>query len=102
VSSATRGDRQTGSLLSPELILDHPRIAYRIGGGSNRSQTYMRLMVDGKEVHRDAGKNSHIMKRKEVNLGKFMGKKIRVELVDRATGSWGHILFDDFQFLPAK
>ena len=102
VSSGQGGDRQTGSLLSPEFTLDLPRISYRIGGGRNRSQTYMRLTIEGKEVYRDTGQNSHIMQIKEADLSQFLGKKMRLELVDRATGSWGHILFDDFQLLPAK
>ena len=37
-----------------------------------------------------------------VDLTKHMGKEISVRLVDRHSGDWGHVNFDDFRFHAEK
>jgi putative membrane-bound dehydrogenase-like protein len=42
------------------------------------------------------------MKRVAVDLSKYQGKEIQIRLVDKQTGGWGHINFDDFRFHSEK
>ena len=55
----------------------------------------MRLLVEGKEVHRDTGVNNHIMQERSVDVRPYAGRKVQVEVVDDSAASWGHILFDE-------
>ena len=42
------------------------------------------------------------MARVAVDLTKFLGKEIQIRIVDKHTGHWGHINFDDFRFHTEK
>ena len=42
------------------------------------------------------------MHREVVDLVKYKGKEIQVRLVDKHTGHWGHVNFDDFRFHAEK
>jgi hypothetical protein len=95
-SYAHGGDRQTGSLTSAPFTIDKPLLRYRVGGGRDAGRLQVRVVVDGVgEVHRGTGTGSHIMERRTVDVRAHRGKQARIELVDRATGGWGHLLFDD-------
>ncbi|PID38888.1 MAG: hypothetical protein CSA65_01440 [Proteobacteria bacterium] len=95
-SYAWGGDRQTGSLTSPSFTIDKPILRYRVGGGRDPARLQVRVVVEGAgEIHRGTGTRSHIMERRSVDVRAHRGKTARVELVDRATGGWGHLLFDD-------
>ena len=97
-SSYVRGDRATGSLLSPPFSIDQPWLSYRIGGGRDEARLALRLLVDGVgEVHRATGRRSHLMERRWLDVSKYRGQTMRLELLDQASGGWGHLLFDDLQ-----
>ena len=66
-----------------------------MGGGRNPDHIVVRFLVDNREVWRDTGTQSHIMEMRQFDATAYVGKKMRIELVDDAVGSWGHILFDD-------
>lgn len=89
------GDLSTGMLTSPEFVVDRPLLSYRIGGGNDRALLRLRLLVDGAEVHSDTGPGADIMVQRVVDVRRFLGRRMRAELTDRATGGWGHLLFDD-------
>ena len=42
------------------------------------------------------------MRRVVVDLAKHQGKEIFVRVVDKHTGHWGHVNFDDFRFHAEK
>jgi hypothetical protein len=93
-SSYHGGDAARGTLTSAEFEVDRPYLSYRIGGGPG-PDTAVRLLVDSREVHRGTGPGSDIMELRRVDVGQHVGRRMRVQLVDRATGAWGHLLFDD-------
>jgi hypothetical protein len=94
VNSFNGGDRSTGSMRSPEFFVDHRYLTYWVGGGNNKAQLAVRLLAGGREVFRGTGSGSDIMQQRRVDLGQYRGQRMRLELVDRATGPWGHLLFD--------
>src|SRR5262249_43445326 len=53
-------------------------------------------------VFRASGIEEENLRRVVVDLNKHMGKEIFIRLVDRHSGHWGHINFDDFRFHETK
>jgi hypothetical protein len=95
------GDRPQGTLTSVPFEVTHPRASFLVGGGSGPF-TYVELVRKdtGVPFWRTSGSNPPIetMRRVTVDLRKVHGKEIFIRLVDRDSGGWGHINFDDFRF----
>lgn len=96
---ADRGqDSQTGVIVSPLFIPEGGKMTFRIGGG-NGPATYAALCTaDGNEVLSARGVNDQVMQLVEWSLEPYAGKKMFIKVVDQATGGWGHVTVDDFQF----
>ena len=98
-ADAERGmDSQTGVIVSPMFVPKSGPMTFRVGGGKGAS-TYIALCTeDGEEVQFARGVNDQVMQEAVWDLSPYAGKKMFVKVVDRATGGWGHITVDDFQF----
>lgn len=99
VNSFFNGDGTTGKLISPTFTIQRKFINFLIGGGMNATQTFMQLIVDGKAVRNATGPNdrpggSENLSWASWDVGEFIGKTSRIEIVDQATGGWGHINLD--------
>jgi putative membrane-bound dehydrogenase-like protein len=95
------GDKPTGTLTSVPFKVTHRWASFLVGGGPWK-ETRVELL-DGKEVfHTASGMEEEDMRREVVDLIKYMGKEIQVRVVDKHTGHWGHINFDDFRFHENK
>jgi len=89
-------DRMTGVVESPIFVLADGRASFLIGGGKY-DDTYVALCtLDGKEVIRACGRNTEIMRRVEWKVPELVGRSVFIRIVDRNSGGWGHITFDDF------
>lgn len=89
-------ESMTGVAESSVFILHGPAMSLRVGGGSG-PDTYLALCtLDGDEILKAHGANSEKMRRVAWNAPQLVGKPVYLKLVDRATGAWGHITFDDF------
>jgi hypothetical protein len=92
----TKRDGATGTILSPPFLIDRPRLALRIGGGTGRA-TRVELRVNGRTVFWQ----SPIFREKELlvrvvwDVSAFAEKTARLAVVDEDPGPWGHILCDD-------
>lgn len=86
-----QGDAQTGRLLSAPFPVERDYLAFWIGGGDHPGETELRLLVDGAVVRTATGHNSNQMRKAAFDLRPFAGKTAKIEIVDRATGPWGHI-----------
>ena len=97
LSGGKRTDAMTGVLESPVFVLRGGSVSFLVGGGKH-AQTYVALATeDGNEVFQARGKNTETMQRITWDVGKLLGKRVFLRIVDRHTGSWGHVTFDDFQ-----
>lgn len=99
VNSFHGGDRTTGRLTSPEFAVSRRAITFLIGGGGWEGKTCMNLVVDGKVVRTAVGPNvepggSEALERMSWDVSPWAGKQARLEIIDDATGGWGHINVD--------
>jgi sucrose-6-phosphate hydrolase SacC (GH32 family) len=99
VNSFRQGDGATGTLTSPPLTLKRKYIRFLIGGGGHEGQTCINLLVDGKIVRTATGPNlkpggSERLEWQQWDVGEWGGKTAAIEIVDKATGSWGHVNID--------
>ena len=99
VNSFFKGDNTTGTLTSPEFKIERPFIAFLIGGGKNEEKLALRLLVDGQPVRNATGPNdkpggSEALVAESWEVSEFFGKTAVIQIVDNATGGWGHINVD--------
>ncbi len=100
VNSFYGGDTSIGTLTSPEFKIERPYIKFLIGGGKDPENTCMNLLVDGKRVRNATGPNdrpggTEALSAASWEVGEFVGKLAVIQIVDHATGGWGHINVDE-------
>ena len=95
---AAAADAYKGTLTSPEFTIERKFIHFRIGGGAEQDKLGLRLLVDGKAVRKAAGRNAGSMRRESFDVRDLQGKKARLQIVDEATGGWGHTTVDHIVF----
>jgi hypothetical protein len=91
------GDKATGTLISPELVIDGSRITLRLGGGTDHTHLRAELRLgDGVALVAAApAPPSETFSLVEWDVSGLRGKTARIALVDTATGSWGHLNVDE-------
>ncbi|WP_329372815.1 non-lysosomal glucosylceramidase [Streptomyces sp. NBC_00669] len=88
-------DGYTGEVDSPSFVLTRPDISMLVGGG-NSANTYVGVVdADGKTVAKAQGNNAETMIRRTLDLSAYLGQTLHLAVVDKATGSWGHVTVDD-------
>ena len=93
VNSFYHGDATTGTLTSPQFEITKPYLNFLIGGGSQK-ETRMDLLVDGKVVRTASGDDAERLAWKSWDVHEFLNQKAMLQIVDQATGGWGHINVD--------
>jgi len=91
------GDHLTGKLTSPVFKIERRFLSFLIGGGDYADQTCINLLVDGKVVHTAVGKKDEKLLPCNWNVAALEGKEARIEIVDKATGPWGHVNIDQIE-----
>ncbi len=99
VISFYKGDHSTGTLTSPGFAIQRKYISFLIGGGKDTGKTCMNLLIDGKAVRNATGPNdkpggSEALLPEFWDVGEFAGRTAILQIVDQATGGWGHINVD--------
>src|SRR5262245_52680860 len=98
-----RGDKPQGTLTSVPFKVTHPWASFLVGGGPHLETCVELVRKDtGKVFHRASGYEEENLRREVVDLKPHMDKEIFIRLVDRHSGHWGHINFDDFRFHSDK
>jgi len=90
-SSEMEGDAPTGTLTSPEFRISKGYIAFRIGGGNYEIHTCLNLRIQGKVVKSATGWRSDRLMPASWDVSRWRGQNARVQIVDEASGDWGHI-----------
>lgn len=99
VNSFNKGDDSTGALTSPAFTIQRRYIGFLIGGGNNPEKLALNLLVNGKVVRSATGPNdkpggSETLAPESWEVGEFAGQKAVLQILDNATGGWGHINVD--------
>lgn len=99
VNSFLHGDGAIGKLASPAFKIERRYLRFLIGGGGHGEKTCIRLRVGDEVVRTATGPNtkpggSEVLDSAEWDVKEFMGREAVVEIVDAATGGWGHINVD--------
>ncbi|MGE3819290.1 MAG: glycoside hydrolase family 32 protein [Isosphaeraceae bacterium] len=99
VNSFHGGDGSTGTLASPEFVIERDYLNFLIGGGAYEGKTCLQLSIGGVVVRTATGPNdkpggSERLAWNSWDVGAFQGKPARLQIVDAATGGWGHVNVD--------
>ncbi len=96
VNSYLGGDAATGTLTSPEFTVSQRYLNFLLGGGAHEGQTCVNVLVGGQVVRSAPGRDDEFLNMATLDLGEFAGKPARIQIVDTATGGWGHVNADHF------
>jgi fructan beta-fructosidase len=99
VNSYNGGDDSVGTLTSPPFKIERKYLKFLIGGGGWEGRTCLNLLYDGNVVRSATGPNtesggSEHLEAQQWDVGEFQGSNMVIQIVDRATGTWGHINVD--------
>jgi non-lysosomal glucosylceramidase len=97
-NSWTGSDEPRGRLRSPAFVIERPFISFLIGGGDHRGETCINLVVDGKVVRTETGRNTDAMTWASWRVDDLAGRTAHIEIVDNHSGGWGHIDIDQIEF----
>ncbi len=101
VNTYSGGDQSTGTLTSPKFTIRRRFLQFRIGGGNHPGKTCINLVSDGKVIRTATGKDNEKLEWDFWEVSDYLGHAATIEIVDRATGGWGHINVDDIAFADA-
>ncbi len=92
------GDRMTGTLTSDPFTISRDYISFLVSGGGHGRKTGIQLLVDGKVVAEETGRNSHQMRTEHFDVREFAGKTATLQVIDDVSGGWGNICVDQIIF----
>ena len=98
VNSFLGGDTPIGKMTSRPFTIERPLIRFLIGGGSLPKRTCMNLVMDGKVVRTATGRDAEALEWKVWDVRPLMGQRAQIEIVDAASGPWGHLNVDQIVF----
>ena len=86
-------DGATGKLVSREFVIERNFISFWTGGGKAKkdSRLGLTLFVEGRPVQTVAGQDKNQMALQIFDVRNHAGKQAHLEILDDATGSWGHV-----------
>jgi fructan beta-fructosidase len=107
VNSFFHGDDTTGKLTSPAFTVNRPYLNFLIGGGKSPGKTCINLLVNGQAVRTATGPNDQPGGTEALDwcswdVQDLAGKEAVLEIVDEATGGWGHINIDQITLSDRK
>jgi len=107
VNTFLGGDDSRGTLTSPEFTLSRGYVSFLIGGGGYPGKTCLNLRVDGQVVRTAVGPNtrpggSERLEAEGWDVTELVGRTAQLEIVDDATGGWGHVNVDQIVLTDAR
>ena len=98
VNTFVAGDDPQGTATSRPFRIQRRYIGFLIGGGSQAGKTCINLLVDGKVVRTATGKDQEVLEPARWDVADLKGHEAMLEIVDRSSSGWGHILIDRIIF----
>ncbi len=99
--ASPKRDDSTGTLESPEFVVERSKLVFYIGGGAFPGATGIDLIIDGETVASATGlfstpnRGHEGLERRVWDVSKYEGQKARILIYDKkAGGNWGHIKLD--------
>ena len=91
-------DAATGVITSPAFTIDRDRLHFLIAGGRHplgvEPATSVQLLIDGQPVRTATGSDDAVLRPVEWDLRAYVGRTAQLQILDDATGSWGHLMVD--------
>lgn len=98
-------DSYTGTLTSQDFTVQRRYLSAWVGGGNHPhgqpGETALNVVVDGAVVGSLIGSDVEPMSLQYVDMVRYQGKTAHIEIVDEATGGWGHINVSNIVFTDA-
>ncbi|TDJ68404.1 MAG: DUF1080 domain-containing protein [Planctomycetota bacterium] len=92
------GDGPHGTLTSVPFEVTQPWASFLVAGGrQDGTRVELQLEESGETIFSVTGRDHEEMHRAVADLSAYVGREIRIRLVDEGGGSWGHLNFDDFR-----
>jgi len=98
VNSYLGSDTATGTLTSPPFVITKSFINFLIGGGNHPGQTCMNLIISNVVVKTATGADDEVLTPRQWDVSTYLGQTAIIQIVDLATGGWGHINVDQITF----
>ncbi|HEY3320270.1 MAG TPA: GH116 family glycosyl-hydrolase [Planctomycetota bacterium] len=98
VNSYLKGDDSTGKLTSKPFTIERRFVTFLIGGGKQAGKTCINLVIDGSKARSATGLDSEQLQQNFWDVNDLAGKQACIEIVDAATGPWGHVNVDQIVF----
>lgn len=96
------GDPATGTISSPTFTVTGNRIDFRIGGGNHpwgaTAATAVNLVIGGVVYRTATGDDSGTLRDISWDVHDLVGRTAQLQIVDNATGAWGHLMVDQIVF----
>ncbi|MCO6043600.1 hypothetical protein NG895_06745 [Aeoliella sp. ICT_H6.2] len=89
-------DDLTGVIESPAFRVEAPWHIAKLSGGSDSRRLYCELIDEetgGRLARFSPAVDSNTMQNHVLNTSAFVGQTVRLRVVDKGTGGWGHINF---------
>jgi putative membrane-bound dehydrogenase-like protein len=97
------GDKPQGTLTSTAFKVTQPFATFLVAGGGHATTCVEIVREDSQQVIFTAfGHETESLEPVLVDLQKHQGQKIFIRIVDKHSGGWGHINYDDFRFHAAR
>ncbi|HYI50061.1 MAG TPA: GH32 C-terminal domain-containing protein [Microbacterium sp.] len=92
------GDAATGTITSSPFTVDRNFVHFLIGGGDHplgvEPATSVQLLVDGRPVRTATGEDTADLRHVEWDVREWAGRTAQFQILDDATGDWGHLMVD--------
>jgi beta-fructofuranosidase/levanase len=98
VNTFLNGDATTGTLTSKPFTIAKRYINFLISGGYNLNDTAIHLKIDGQIIRSATGTNSENLVWQSWDVSSLQNHTAVIQIVDSATGGWGHINVDEISF----
>ncbi|MDD3944706.1 MAG: GH32 C-terminal domain-containing protein [Bacteroidales bacterium] len=94
VNSYNKEGRSTGKITSPTFLITKNFINFKIGGSYKPGQSCINLLIDGKIVRTETGRNASSMQWSGWNVSEYRGEYGQIQVVDNIPNGSSYVYVD--------